>query len=260
MEALISFLPTPADGALGALDWSPAERRKLAKESVTFFCPLCKCHVKDLLPVLKEKKCLGGSSEKETVGVITCRFQKEILELQRLQLREHAKKASGDDQKHTSEVSVNDDQATTTVEPISDLVAAATSSQNDTSPIEQADDESPKGTSMDETPSIVNELSGVATENSAAAVTLQPHRTRDSHVLHDDNFSGADEAIPLLRGEDPLAQPHAAQHIDDEARTESSDALDLLLQAIIVLLSIIVYVLLRKIQALMSDLRALQNA
>ena len=28
LEALISFLPTPADGAIGSLDWSSAERKR----------------------------------------------------------------------------------------------------------------------------------------------------------------------------------------------------------------------------------------
>merc|ERR1719221_603316 len=41
LEALISFLPTPADGALGSLNWTSEERKKLAKESVKFRCPLC---------------------------------------------------------------------------------------------------------------------------------------------------------------------------------------------------------------------------
>eukprot|EP00985_Skeletonema_marinoi_P027498 scaffold22676_cov85-Skeletonema_marinoi.AAC.1 len=39
LEAIISFLPTPADGAIGALDWTKEERAKLAKESVKFHCP-----------------------------------------------------------------------------------------------------------------------------------------------------------------------------------------------------------------------------
>ena len=62
LEALISFLPTPADGAIGALDWTPAERRKLAGESSKFRCPVC-CHsggmtCVDLLP--EKKATVGG--------------------------------------------------------------------------------------------------------------------------------------------------------------------------------------------------------
>lgn len=32
LEAIISFLPTEGQGAIGALDWTPRERRKLAEE------------------------------------------------------------------------------------------------------------------------------------------------------------------------------------------------------------------------------------
>jgi hypothetical protein len=32
LEAIISFLPTPGSGAIGALDWTPKERKKLAME------------------------------------------------------------------------------------------------------------------------------------------------------------------------------------------------------------------------------------
>ena len=39
LEALVSFMPTPADGAVGALDASPAVRRRLAIESNTYTHP-----------------------------------------------------------------------------------------------------------------------------------------------------------------------------------------------------------------------------
>jgi len=41
LEALISFLPAPADGAIGALDYSKEERKRLAKASVNYCCPRC---------------------------------------------------------------------------------------------------------------------------------------------------------------------------------------------------------------------------
>ena len=71
LEALISFLPTPADGAIGALDWTSDERKKLAKKSVTYCCPRCG-NVASLLPEPK-----GGDSQP--------RFAKEIEHLRLLQ-------------------------------------------------------------------------------------------------------------------------------------------------------------------------------
>lgn len=41
LEALVSFLPTEGDGALGALDYSRAERRRLANQSMAWCCPHC---------------------------------------------------------------------------------------------------------------------------------------------------------------------------------------------------------------------------
>lgn len=32
LEAIISFMPSEGNGAIGALDWSKAERQRLAKE------------------------------------------------------------------------------------------------------------------------------------------------------------------------------------------------------------------------------------
>ena len=52
LEALISFMPSPGNGAVAALDYTDEERKKLAKESVTFTClncgPIC-----ELVPELE---------------------------------------------------------------------------------------------------------------------------------------------------------------------------------------------------------------
>lgn len=39
--ALIAFMPTPAEGTIGSLEYTPAERKILAKKSVTWVCPQC---------------------------------------------------------------------------------------------------------------------------------------------------------------------------------------------------------------------------
>ena len=49
------FLPTPGEGAVGALDWPDDERRRLAKESVKWCCPKCG-NAKALLPELHPKE------------------------------------------------------------------------------------------------------------------------------------------------------------------------------------------------------------
>lgn len=79
LEALISFLPTPADGALGALDYKPEERKRLAKQSQSFCCPICG-PVAKLLP----KRDLDPNKAAKRSGPSRA-FSKEVAELQRLQ-------------------------------------------------------------------------------------------------------------------------------------------------------------------------------
>jgi len=86
LEALISFLPTPADGAIGALDWTSEERKRLAKESVKYRCPACCAEGEtcaDLLPKLQTAS-EGDVAKKKT------KFQEEIEKLKMLQFQNHA--------------------------------------------------------------------------------------------------------------------------------------------------------------------------
>lgn len=82
LEALIAFLPSPADGAIGALDWTPEERKRLAKKSVQFCCHRCG-KTADLLPKLSD-------GEKLKKGV-SSRFEKEIEQLKLAQIANETK-------------------------------------------------------------------------------------------------------------------------------------------------------------------------
>lgn len=53
LEAIISFLPTPGEGAIGSLDYPAEERKRLAKLSVDYECPKCG-KVSELLPPLNK--------------------------------------------------------------------------------------------------------------------------------------------------------------------------------------------------------------
>lgn len=81
LEALISFLPTPGDGAIGALDYKPEERKRLAKLSRSWCCPTCGPIAKLLPKVDPETKNTCSKTGGKSSGV----FSKQIAELQRLQ-------------------------------------------------------------------------------------------------------------------------------------------------------------------------------
>ena len=54
MEALRSFFPTPGDGAIGAIDWPPEMRKKLAVESLEWTCNICAKRNDEILTFFQE--------------------------------------------------------------------------------------------------------------------------------------------------------------------------------------------------------------
>lgn len=48
-------MPTEGAGAIGSLDVPPAERRRLARCSLEWVCPVCGVPNKDILPAVEEK-------------------------------------------------------------------------------------------------------------------------------------------------------------------------------------------------------------
>jgi ubiquitin-conjugating enzyme E2 J1 len=49
LEAIISFMPSKSEGAIGGLNWSKEERKKCVKKSLSYKCPHCGS-IKDLVP------------------------------------------------------------------------------------------------------------------------------------------------------------------------------------------------------------------
>ena len=50
LEALISFMPSKSEGAIGGLNWTTDERKKCVKKSWTYSCQHCGL-IKDLIPL-----------------------------------------------------------------------------------------------------------------------------------------------------------------------------------------------------------------
>ncbi|KAF3702509.1 Ubiquitin-conjugating enzyme E2 J1 [Channa argus] len=50
--AIIGFMPTKGEGAIGSLDYTPEERRALAKKSLDFCCETCGCSMRSALLAL----------------------------------------------------------------------------------------------------------------------------------------------------------------------------------------------------------------
>jgi len=65
MEALRSFFPTPAEGAVGGLDWPAEVRRILAQESLSWACPQCKRSNSELLQPAPDATAVVVEASKE---------------------------------------------------------------------------------------------------------------------------------------------------------------------------------------------------
>eukprot|EP00903_Cladosiphon_okamuranus_P006195 g6092.t1 len=88
LEALISFFPSPSQGALGGLDWSPEERKRLAAESREWKCYKCGLAI-DLLPELRPNGGGGGGG-----GGPSSNYADQIRELHKLKAKTAAEVAA----------------------------------------------------------------------------------------------------------------------------------------------------------------------
>ncbi|OQR90751.1 ubiquitin-conjugating enzyme E2 [Achlya hypogyna] len=113
LEALISFMPTKGEGAIGALDFTAEERKKLAKESVVWSCPQCGS-IKDLIP-----------EETKRDKPVESKYASQIAQL-------HIHNMEGATPSTPSEETSSEEEATPTEKPM------ATSSDADESPQSEA--------------------------------------------------------------------------------------------------------------------------
>ena len=88
LEALISFFPAPSDGAIGSLNWSKEERRKLAKKSQEYVCPRCG----PIAKLLPEKSEVNESNTGKAA------FTDEIAKLHMYQNMHHNLETNSDDE------------------------------------------------------------------------------------------------------------------------------------------------------------------
>jgi ubiquitin-conjugating enzyme E2 J1 len=216
LEALIAFLPTPADGAIGALNYTKEERQKLAKLSTDYYCPVC------------QKKCSELLRPSAAAVDETCRpvvasgisFSKEIEALKLLQQQEHASEKAEQEADET-------------------LANNKTDGNNEN---EKNDADDAAAPTMVDTKTLPQEpLEGTATTTTAA--------TEDGP---NQEAAAAPPVIPEQRRAAVLVPDHPAP-------PALSTTMDPYLHAAILLLSIVVGLLLRKIQLLVDDLNALDE-
>jgi len=79
--AIIGFMPSPAQGTIGSLDYTPEERRILARRSQNWSCPVCGPIAELLAPPEKEQNLAQDKEVKEIVeGLQLKGEEKEVQE------------------------------------------------------------------------------------------------------------------------------------------------------------------------------------
>lgn len=249
MEALISFLPTPADGAIGALDWTSKERKRLAKQSVNYHCPTCGCKAIDLLPELKPK------DEKDSTAKPS-KFQKEIEKLHQWQGLEH-KSSSNVGEEKTEEEKEGKEKETAAAVAEEEAVVASPSSADEkakagVSDNQQNTEEPPKN----EPPARLQ----FAPAPAPSGTPLRPEQQEEQPLaVEEEEQSKPPENEPVPIQEAQLDMPPAPPQtrVEEEYSSWMSDPL---LHGIIVILAIICFLLMRRLQALMEELNSLGSA
>jgi ubiquitin-conjugating enzyme E2 J1 len=235
LEALISFLPTPADGAVGALDWSSVERKRLAAKSVHYLCPTCG-NTADLLPKIDESK-KNSTTEKS-------HFQKEIEQLQLLQMQAHrdAEGEGGAKEAEEQKTEKAEEQKTETEgEGIEDGKPKAVEDNTAEENIQgESRESSAKVDQEEEVPVLAEEKPEQDDKPPALEIN-----ERAGAVLQQQVLVGVVQAPPTAVGNVGLHEEG------------SSWLLDPVLQGSIAILAAICFILLRKVSALLDDLQAL---
>lgn len=252
LEALVSFLPTKGDGAIGSLDWTSEERKRLAKKSVDFCCPACgKCS--DILKRIEKKIASRGNTGRCEAK---SRFQKEIEQLHVLQMTNHddanATKDTGDDE-------VGKDEETNKDEGVEKNDSEKVEEINGEQAVEE-DDEEVLGDESCERSQKKNVTSSqiakedVVLEAAAEEISEEEKQTTDAE-------ENKIRATQDDQAQAPETEPLEEATLDDQEEREhlqSPFLSDPVIHTGIIVFSIIVWLLVRKLTAVIEEMHALE--
>jgi len=247
LEALISFLPTPGDGAIGALDYKPDERRRLAKKSQSFCCP-------DVGPVAKLLPKLNPDRKKPANGARSSDFSKQIAELQRLQTKRGGK--------NRSKSTTNSDkiEETTTTTPTSKAEGAEPNTEAKIAEDAKCSKDVPELLSADATKD--DDAAGSTTEEITDGddpLTNSNAATTDDNANDSVGTASGTAAVSEEEPEHSVAAPHNTPRGNvDDSDNDISKLYDPLLNISIFLMFCVCILLCKKGMALSRELNELR--
>jgi len=247
LEALISFLPTPGDGAIGALDYKPDERRRLAKKSQSFCCPV-------VGPVAKLLPKLNPDRKKPANSARSSDFSKQIAELQRLQTKRGGK--------NRSKSTTNSDkiEETTTSTPTSEAEGAEPNTEARIAEDAKCSKDVPELLSADATKD--DDAAGSTTEEITDGddpLTNSNAATTDDNANDSVGTASGTAAVSEEEPEHSVAAPHNTPRGNvDDSDNDISKLYDPLLNISIFLMFCVCILLCKKGMALSRELNELR--
>ena len=93
--AIIGFMPTPGQGTIGSLDYTPDERKALARRSVDWCCTQCGTASTLLLPPSQEKNEEQKEEMEKIVQSVAFKSEEEIAQLKKTSAPAEAASSAG---------------------------------------------------------------------------------------------------------------------------------------------------------------------
>eukprot|EP00090_Calanus_glacialis_P033703 TRINITY_DN5606_c0_g1_i1.p1 TRINITY_DN5606_c0_g1~~TRINITY_DN5606_c0_g1_i1.p1 ORF type:complete len:300 (-),score=112.85 TRINITY_DN5606_c0_g1_i1:137-1036(-) len=93
--AIIGFMPTPGQGTIGSLDYTPDERKALARRSVDWCCTQCGTASTLLLPPSQEKNEEQKVEMEEIVKSVAFKSEEEVAQLKKTSAPAEAASSAG---------------------------------------------------------------------------------------------------------------------------------------------------------------------
>ncbi|KAL4110506.1 hypothetical protein PRIC1_002197 [Phytophthora ramorum] len=176
LEALISFMPTKGEGAIGALDFPAEERKRLAKLSVDYKCETCG-RVADLLPEVETEN--DEEAEKKP-----SKYAEQIAQLHMHSLDSASPASAADDKKEAAKSSsdAEDEAAAGNAEQKCSVATQEKATVDSTS---DSAEETEASSSTESTAGVATAASQpvpTAEPAAAAPVVAEPHQDVDTRI------------------------------------------------------------------------------
>lgn len=258
LEALISFLPSKGDGAIGALDWTREERQKLAKKSVEYCCPVCgRCS--DMMKRIEEKV-KRNKEERKSSGkegrMKPNRFQKEIEQLHALQMASHGLDVPMEEEMGTAKVLETSDGQE---QEEKGTDGNSKEKEEEKEDVKQEDEVEKKQNESSPVAENISRNNGDEIASKTTLITHQDETNKRTILEKKEETILSAESDGNHDGNISEERPEVEHNHVQMERLDTPILSDPVIHTGIAVFSIIVWLLVRKLSAIIEDMKALEH-